>query len=231
MRFGWVGFHREGLPAFQSLLEAGAPVRAAITLPPQTAATRSGATDYAPLCRHFQVPCYEVVTINDPVPRGLLRALSLDVVFVIGWSEVPDHETLETARIGMIGSRPSLVPRDRGSASQLRGSIPGEYAIAHALVWLGDAAKGPRVIDQTEFPITPYDSSATLSERVAAAHRDMVRRMLPQLLDGESSGAAPAPESPQRGTHGAPQGRPRGRARLRTPTTGEGPHAGASRRP
>ena len=37
MRFGWIGVHKEGLPALEALLEARAPLVAAVTLKPELA--------------------------------------------------------------------------------------------------------------------------------------------------------------------------------------------------
>ena len=38
LRFAWVGFHAEGLPALDALLAAGAPINAVLTLTPDLAA-------------------------------------------------------------------------------------------------------------------------------------------------------------------------------------------------
>src|SRR5256886_5767009 len=105
MKLGWVGFHMEGIPALEAVLEAGAPVVAVLTLKPAVAASRSGAADYRPLCRRFGVPLHEVTSINDPESRTLLQGLGLDLVFVIGWSQILAPETLASARLGMIGAR------------------------------------------------------------------------------------------------------------------------------
>src|SRR5207247_392186 len=114
MKLGWVGFHMEGIPALEAVLEAGAPVVAVLTLKPAVAASRSGAADYRPLCRRFGVPLHEVTSINDPESRTLLQGLGLDLVFVIGWSQILAPETLATARLGMIGAHASLLPKNRG---------------------------------------------------------------------------------------------------------------------
>ena len=194
MRLGWVGFHQEGVPALQSLLEAGAPLQAAITLAPELAHTRSGAADYGALCRQFHLPLHPVANINDPAARELLRRLELDVVFVIGWSQILHPETLRTARIGMIGAHASLLPHNRGSAPINWALIQGEHVTGNSLIWLAEGVDAGDLIDQTEFPITPYDTCATLYERVAVSNRDMIMRALPRLLRGERPGT-PQPRS------------------------------------
>jgi methionyl-tRNA formyltransferase len=213
MRLGWIGFHKEGLPGLRALLEGGAPVKAVITLARELATARSGAADYEPLCRYFHVPRYEVADINDGVACELLRSLTLDVVFVIGWSQILEHATVETARWGMVRTRAAVVPKQRTSAALQRAWIPGACAVANSLVWLSGEASTGTPLDQMEFVITPYDTSASLYERVAASNRDMLLRLLPQLSAGAhaETGAAVAPADPAApGAPGPHPGRPGG---------------------
>ena len=192
MKFGWVGFHLEGIPALEAVLASGAPVAAVLTLKPEVAASRSGAADYGPACRRFGVPLHFVTSVNDPESRALLEGL--DVVFVIGWSQILSPETLATARLGMIGAHASLLPKNRGSAPINWALIRGERVTGNSLIWLAEGVDAGDIIDQTEFQISPYDTCGTLYDRVAASNRDMIMRALPQLLRGERVGT-PQPRS------------------------------------
>ncbi|HYK81869.1 MAG TPA: methionyl-tRNA formyltransferase [Gemmatimonadales bacterium] len=192
MKLGWVGFHMEGIPALEAVLEAGAPIASVLTLSPEVRASRSGAADYGPVCRRFGVPLHEVTSINDPASRALLQGL--DLVFVIGWSQILSPETLATARLGMIGTHASLLPKNRGSAPINWALIRGEQVSGNSLIWLAEGVDAGDIIDQTEFPISQYDTCGTLYERVAASNRDMILRALPRLLQGERIGS-PQPRS------------------------------------
>ncbi|HEV2750092.1 MAG TPA: methionyl-tRNA formyltransferase [Gemmatimonadales bacterium] len=194
MKLGWVGFHMEGIPALEAVLAAGAPVAAVLTLKPEVAAPRSGAADYAPICRRFGVPLHEVTNINAPESRAVLQGLGLDLVFVIGWSQILSPETLATARLGMIGAHASLLPKNRGSAPINWALIRGERVTGNSLIWLAEGVDAGDIIDQTEFQISPHDTCGTLYERVAASNRDMILRALPRLLSGEHIGT-PQPRS------------------------------------
>ena len=206
MKFGWVGFHLEGIPALEAVLASGAPVAAVLTLKPEVAASRSGAADYGPVCRRFGVPLHFVTSVNDPESRALLEGL--DVVFVIGWSQILSPETLATARLGMIGAHASLLPKNRGSAPINWALIRGERVTGNSLIWLAEGVDAGDIIDQTEFQISPYDTCGTLYDRVAASNRDMIMRALPQLLRGERVGT-PQPRSNGGGGSGVlPRRRP-----------------------
>src|SRR5881628_1467651 len=88
----------------------------------------------------------------------------------------------------MIGAHASLLPRNRGSAPINWALIRGEHTSGNSLIWLAESVDGGDLIDQTEFPITPYDTCASLYDRVAASNRDMILRVLPRLLAGERPG-------------------------------------------
>lgn len=192
MRIGWIGFHLEGVPALQAVLEQGFNIEGVITLKPDKAARRSGAVDYNPICQKFGVPLYEVDNINNEESLELLRELSLDVVFVLGWTQIIRPQALKLAKIGMIGAHASLLPHNRGRAPINWALIKGEKETGNSLIWLAESVDSGNIIDQTVIPITPYDTCATLYERVADSNREMILRVLPKLLKGERPGRVQA---------------------------------------
>jgi methionyl-tRNA formyltransferase len=188
MRLGWVGCHQEGIPALEGLVEAGAAPLAVVTLRPDLARNRSGAVDYAPVCARLGLPLHHVANINDAASVELLQGLSLDLLFVIGWSQILGAPVLRTARRGAIGTHASLLPRNRGSAPVNWALIRGEARSGNSLIWLAEDVDAGDLIDQTAFPITPYDTCASVYERVAESNRAMILRALPRLAAGERPG-------------------------------------------
>jgi methionyl-tRNA formyltransferase len=188
MRIAWIGSHFEGMPALRALLERKVGVEGVITLKPEQAVKRSGAVDYGPLCREFGVPMHQVANINDPEAVELLRTLSPDLVFVIGWSQIIRSEALQVPRIGLIGAHASYLPHNRGSAPVNWSLIKGETRTGNSLIWLAEEVDSGAIIDQTEIPISPYDTCETLYQRVAESNRDMILRQLHRLLAGERPG-------------------------------------------
>lgn len=188
MRLAWVGFHMEGVPALEGVLEAGWEVAGVVTLRPEQAARRSAVADYAGVCARFGVPLHEVASINED-GVAILRDLGPDLLFVIGWSQILRPPALRTARLGAIGAHASLLPRNRGSAPINWALIHGERRTGNSLIWLAEGVDAGDVIDQVAFDITPWDSCATLYERVAESNRAMILRVLPRLAAGERPGA------------------------------------------
>jgi methionyl-tRNA formyltransferase len=202
LRLGWIGVHVEGIPALESLLQHGAPLVGVITLTPHAGALRSGTADYGALCHRFNVPLHRVANINDADAAALLERLSLDVLFVIGWSQLLGDRALGAARIGVVGAHASLLPENRGSAPINWALIRGERKTGNSLIWLTAEVDAGALIDQTAFDITPYDTCDTLYQRVAESNRDMILRLLPRLLAGERPGRSQqhldAPPLPRR---------------------------------
>jgi methionyl-tRNA formyltransferase len=187
-RFAWVGFHAEGLAALEALLAAGAPIAAVLTLKPELAAKRSGGVDYAPVCTQYGVPLHFIAGINEPDAVHILEALSPDVIFVIGWHQIVRPPVMKLARRGLIGAHASFLPHNRGSAPINWAIMRGERESGNTLMWLAEGVDEGDIIAQRAFPITPYDTCATLYAQVAASNREMLLEVLPRLLAGEHPG-------------------------------------------
>lgn len=188
MRVAWIGLHAEGMPAFEALLATGADVRGVFTLPPDSVARRSGSADYGPLCERHRIPLYYVSDINGPAAHTALRAVAADIAFVIGWPQYVRGETIRLARLGMIGAHASLLPHNRGSAPVNWAIIRGETESGNTLLWLDDEPDAGEIIDQVAYPITPYDTCATLFQRAGNTTREMLLRLMPRLNAGERPG-------------------------------------------
>jgi methionyl-tRNA formyltransferase len=187
-RFAWVGFHAEGLPALHALLRAGAPIGAVLTLTPELRAKRSGGVDYVPVCAEFGIPLHFISGINEPEAYAILERLAPDVIFVIGWHQIVRPPVMRLARLGLIGAHASYLPHNRGSAPINWAIIRGERSAGNSLMWLAEGVDEGDIIAQRAFPVTPYDTCATLYAQVAASNRDMLLEVLPHVLKGERPG-------------------------------------------
>ncbi len=192
-RIAWIGFHQEGIPALQGLRDAGVPVVAVITLDEPAAAKRCATAEYADVLDGWNVPLHRIRYINDEQSIQLLSELNLDLLLVIGWSQILSSAALATARIGAIGAHASLLPHNRGSAPINWAIIRGEQTTGNTLIWLADNVDEGQIIDQIEFPISPYDTCDTLYQKVAESNRVMIQRVLPKLLAGERPGRPQPP--------------------------------------
>lgn len=197
MTFGWIGFHAEGLGALRAVLARKVPIQAVVTLHPSVASSLSGAVDYRAVCGEYGVPLHFVRDINDDDSLTLLGELSLDVAFVIGWTQMIGRKALALARTGMIGAHASLLPRLRGRAPINWALIRGLQQTGNSLMWLAERPDRGDIIDQTVIPITPYDTCASLYDKVAESNTLMILGAIPALLKGDRPGR-PQPSGDER---------------------------------
>ncbi|MBV5340359.1 MAG: methionyl-tRNA formyltransferase [Deltaproteobacteria bacterium] len=184
-RFAWLGFHFEGLPALQRLVSENQIPQAIITLTRERMAKRSGGVDLEAFGIAHGIPVYHIENVNDDHVVELLKSLNLDVLFVIGWSQIVRSPALSTVRIGMIGAHASLLPHNRGSAPINWAIIKGESYTGNSLIWLADSVDAGDIIDQKSFKISPYDTCETLYCEVAKSNAEMISNVIPRLEKGE----------------------------------------------
>lgn len=185
MRIGWLGFHLEGIPALRAVLKAGHAVECVMTLEHEQLRKRSGSVDYGPLCIEHSVPLHRIRNINHESSLELLSALQLDVLFVIGWSQIVRKAAMERVRLGLVGAHASLLPRNRGSAPVNWVLIKGERTTGNTLMWLSEGVDSGDIIDSRQFDVSIFDTCATIYDKVAESNRDMILALWPKLLRNE----------------------------------------------
>ena len=80
---------------------------------------------------------------------------------------------------------PTLLPRHRGRAAIPWAILSGLAKTGVTLFEIADgtADSGP-IVGQVEVPLTRDETATTLYEKITEAHLELVRRYVPQLLDG-----------------------------------------------
>lgn len=177
-KIGWLGFHQEGLYALNGILEKGYKVEAVITLDDESAQLRSGSVSYDSMCNNNDIRIFKIKNINEPNAIAMLHELDLDILFVIGWSQIVRKEAMNCVKIGLIGAHASLLPHNRGSAPVNWAIIKGENVTGNTLMWLKEDIDNGDIIAQRKFDITLYDTCNTIYEKVKISNRDMILEFL-----------------------------------------------------
>lgn len=184
MRIGWLSFHIVGEKALTYLLKNDQSIDAVITLNDKEASKRSGVFDYTDLCLKYNVPIYRIDHINSNHSIALIEQLDLDIVFVIGWSQIIDKQILSIPRLGMVGVHSSLLPHNRGSAPVNWSIIKGEKETGTSLMLLAEGVDTGDILDQISFPISLYDSCKTIYDKVADANVTMISKLYDNINSG-----------------------------------------------
>lgn len=194
LRIGWMSHHVEGIKPLTAVLSAGFPIQAIITLQDELMARKSGAADFAGIAAEHDVPLHHVRNVNDPAAVDLLTSLNLDVLFVIGWSQILRPVALRSARLGCFGAHASLLPANRGSAPINWSLIKGETQTGNTLMHLSEGVDAGAIVAQKPIQISPFDNVATIYDRVAETNCVMILELLQDLAEGTPLQAQPQRE-------------------------------------
>lgn len=183
MRTVWVSFDTIGRACLEAAADAGAEVVGVVTLPGPIDPDRSGQCSFDEVVEGQGAVLIETADVNGEPTIEAIRALDPELIFVVGWSQLAREPFLALAREGVFGMHPTLLPRHRG-----RAAIP--WAILSGLARTGvtlfeivdETADSGAVVGQVVIDIDADETAETLFERISAAHVELIREVIPQLL-------------------------------------------------
>jgi methionyl-tRNA formyltransferase len=192
MRTVWVSDDVMGRDCLEAAAESGAEVVGVVTLPESATIDRSARSRFDDVAAELGAEYVETNDVNSLATLNALRKLEPDLVFVVGWYQLVRDPFIAIAREGVFGMHPTLLPRHRGRASIPWALLSGLARTGVTLFEIVDeTADSGAIVGQTVVEIEPDDTATTLFERVSAAHLDLVREYVPQIV------ARTAPRIPQ----------------------------------
>jgi methionyl-tRNA formyltransferase len=196
MRTGWVSFDTIGRDCLEAAAEAGADVVGVVTLPGPIDPDRSGQCAFEDAASRLGARLLETADVNSDETVSALRELEPELVFVVGWSQLVRDPFIALAREGAFGMHPTLLPRHRGRAPIPWAILSGLARTGVTLFEIVDAtADSGAIVGQAVIDVAPDETATTLFERLAAAHVELIREYVPQLLERS---APRIPQDPRR---------------------------------
>ena len=194
MRFVWVSFDTIGRDCLVAAAEAGAEIAAVVTLPGPIDPNRSGQCSFDEAAASLGAVLVEAADINAPETTAAIRATGANAAFVVGWSQLVRDEFIALAPKGVFGMHPALLPRHRGRAPIPWAILTGLAKTGVTLFEIVDptADSGP-IVGQVEVPIAPDETATSLFDKLAEAHVDLIRRHVPELVEGRAPRIAQDP--------------------------------------
>src|SRR2546429_3260936 len=187
MRLVWVSFDVMGRDCLAAAAEAGADVVAVVTLPGPIAPDRSGQCSFDEIAAELGARLVETADVNSPETIAALREVEPDMIFAVGCPQLVLDVFTRLPKQGVFGMHPTLLPKHRGRAAIPWAILSGLARTGVTLFEISDgtADSGP-IVGQVEVPIASDETAETLYDKVTAAHVELVRRYVPELLDGSA---------------------------------------------
>lgn len=181
------GTPRFAVPTLDRLVERGHRVHLVVTQPDRPK-DRGLELRYSPVKESAQklnlpVTQPEKIKNNDEF-RAQLTALNADAIIVVGYGRLIPQWMLDLPPLGNINLHASLLPKYRGAAPVQWAIANGETITGVTTMRLNAGLDTGDILLQRESPISPDDTSETLSPRLATLGADLVIETLQALQQG-----------------------------------------------
>lgn len=171
-----------GTAALEGLLEAGVEVAALYTYaqgPDEMWFTPPAAVAVAHGILVHQAPAF-----NDDSVYAAIQAHQPDFLFSFYFREMIQARFLELPRLGAYNLHGSLLPKYRGRAPINWVLVKGETETGVTLHGMTPKPDDGHIVAQARLPIAWDETALSLTDKAAAAGRDLVREAVPGLVDG-----------------------------------------------
>src|SRR5436190_5720612 len=185
-----------GRDCLEAAAAAGAELVGVVTLPGPVDPDRSGQCSFDDVAARLGARLIETEDVNAPGTFAAVGELDPKLVFVVGWSQLVRGELIATAREGVFGMHPTLLPRHRGRAPIPWTILSGLARTGVTLFEIVDptADSGP-IVGQVEVPVAADETATTLFDKLARAHVELIRELVPRLV---SDTVTKTPQDPSR---------------------------------
>lgn len=188
MRVGLVGGVESSQILLEKLVEHGFDIVRVYAYAPRKVELISGYVDLSEYCQGQSIAFQKFQKINDHTAEILKDRL--DVLFVVGLSQLVSPEITDAPSLGCVGFHPTALPRGRGRAP-LGWLTERQEDGAATFFELSEVADAGGIFVQQPFSVLEEDSARTVYNKLLVAMKTALDRWLPQLRAGQWQ---PAPQ-------------------------------------
>ncbi|MEM9224909.1 MAG: methionyl-tRNA formyltransferase [Pseudomonadota bacterium] len=186
MRIAFMGSPDFAVPVLDALVEAGHHVACVYSQPPRPAG-RGKKLRPTPVHTYAEAHGYEVRTprsLKAEADQAAFAALELDAAIVVAYGLILPQTVLDAPRLGCMNMHASLLPRWRGAAPIQRAIMAGDDMTGvQAMMMEAGLDTGP-ILATEKTRIFPFDTAASVHDRLAGLAADLAPRALAGLADG-----------------------------------------------
>jgi methionyl-tRNA formyltransferase len=185
MKFGFVTCVQLGLSCIEAIYEVSGHLDLVVTLNDDQAINKSGRVYLDQFCKEKSIHLHKSSHINNLDCIQKIKDLKIDWLFIIGWSQIANANVLSSARKGVIGIHPTLLPVGRGRASIPWAILKGLDRTGVTMFKLDEGVDTGPVLEQITIPMNDKMHATGLYERVNVAHVDLIKKAFPKLKGDE----------------------------------------------
>jgi len=122
--------------------------------------------------------------LSEPRVLATLRGLKPEVIVVAAYGQILPSEVLNLPPAGCLNVHASLLPKHRGAAPIPAAILAGDRVTGVTIMLMDEGLDTGPILAQRACPITPQDTTASLTEKLAQMGADLLTETLPRWLAG-----------------------------------------------
>ncbi|MGQ9571858.1 MAG: methionyl-tRNA formyltransferase [Dehalococcoidia bacterium] len=200
MRVVFMGTPAFAVPSLRALVEGGYNIVGVYTRPDRP--TGRGRTLTPPPVKtaalDYGLPVFQPPSLRRPEAVDELASLRPDVIVVCAFGVILRQPVLDIPAKGVLNVHPSLLPRHRGASPIAAAILAGDEETGVTIMLMDPGMDTGPILSQRAVPISPWDTSGSLGERLAEAGAELLLEVLPRWLADEIE---PQPQDDSQATH------------------------------
>lgn len=172
----------------------GVRVEAVVSAPDRPAGRKAivTPTPVTARARELGLPVLQPVRVRLPESVAAVAALAPDLIVLADYGQLIPRVLLDLPARGFLNLHPSALPRHRGAAPIPATILAADTESAVTLIVVTEEMDAGPIVARAPLDVRPDDTAVTLEARAAEVATGLLRRALPEWLDGRLA-ARPQP--------------------------------------
>lgn len=179
---GSVGTSKEMLEA---MIEVGFPITHVFSVDEKYSEHISGFQPIHQIAELNEIPFTKIKKINDDENVKIIKSISPDYIFVIGFSQLITKEIIDCAKNGVVGFHPTPLPKMRGRAANVWQVLLGVHETKCSVFFIDEEIDSGDILGQEDYFIEDTDYAVDVERKINETSRRLFRRVLLQIMNGE----------------------------------------------
>jgi methionyl-tRNA formyltransferase len=196
MRILFIGTGEIGVPTLHALQQSTAHELVAVVTKIDKPAGRNQRIEQPPIKKALagagaKIPLLQPARIKDQESIDRIRAFEPDVIAVMAYGQILQRAVLDIPRLACLNLHASLLPRWRGAAPVQAAIAAGDRETGITAMYMDEGLDTGDILLQRTIDVSPNDTGASLSDRLAQIAPETLLESLELLAGGK------APRIPQ----------------------------------
>ncbi|MFQ6019324.1 MAG: methionyl-tRNA formyltransferase [Dehalococcoidia bacterium] len=187
MTIVFMGSPQFAVPCLRALVRAGYDIAAVYTQADKPAGRgrRPTPSPISLAARELGLTVRQPLSLRGEEEVAALAALSPQAIVVCGYGRILHQHFLEVPPKGALNVHPSLLPRHRGASPIPAAILAGDDETGVTVMLTDPGMDTGPILAQRSLPITPFDTAATLTEKLSTMAAALLLDTLPRWLAGD----------------------------------------------